>query len=125
MAESLLQSRGEERFRAYSAGLAPVSVHPVTRAVLADMHLPTQRLRSKGLHEFAGWGFDWVVVLDEHLQQAVAKCVAWRTLLVCDIGNPLVALQDPASQYRSLRAAVTPIQRVLAPLLDLVQQPNW
>lgn len=54
MAEALLRHRAGYRFDAYSAGLAPSVVHPMTIDVLQELGLDTSGLRSKGAEEFLG-----------------------------------------------------------------------
>jgi arsenate reductase len=55
LAEAILNRIGDGRFRAFSAGTAPVGkVHPLTLELLATLGIPTRGLRSKGLQEYAG-----------------------------------------------------------------------
>jgi arsenate reductase (thioredoxin) len=54
LAESILNDRGNGRFRAYSAGSHPKgAVNPRALALLERMGLPTAGLRSKAWDEFA------------------------------------------------------------------------
>jgi len=54
LAESILNDRGNGRFRAYSAGSRPKgAVNPRALALLERMGLPTAGLRSKAWDEFA------------------------------------------------------------------------
>jgi len=54
LAESILNSRGRGRFKAYSAGSYPKgAVNPRALALLERMGLPTEGLRSKAWDEFA------------------------------------------------------------------------
>ena len=56
MAEAVLNDIGSERFRAYSAGVAPTpdqQPHPTTLRVLTETGLPTEHLRSKSWSEFS------------------------------------------------------------------------
>ena len=54
LAESLLNSIGKGRFRAYSAGSHPKGeVHPLALELLRKNRLPTAGLRSKPWDEFA------------------------------------------------------------------------
>jgi len=55
MAEALLNDRGRDRFRAFSAGSHPKgAVNPLTLQTLERFHLPTAGLRSKSWNEFSG-----------------------------------------------------------------------
>lgn len=54
MAEGLMNSLGERRFKAYSAGSHPNgTVNPMALQTLASLHLPTEGFRSKSWDEFA------------------------------------------------------------------------
>lgn len=52
MAEALLRKHAGERFDAVSAGLEPTEVHPLTRAVLAEVGIDASALRTKGVNDF-------------------------------------------------------------------------
>jgi arsenate reductase len=54
MAEALLRRHADHRFEAFSAGLQPTEVHPLTRQVLTEVGIDPSGLRAKGLHEFMG-----------------------------------------------------------------------
>jgi protein-tyrosine-phosphatase len=54
LAEQLLNHLGRGKFRAFSAGSHPKGqVHPIALALLREMKLPTEGLRSKSWDEFA------------------------------------------------------------------------
>ena len=54
MAEAFLRRYGGPGFEAFSAGLAPTSVHPFTRRVLEEVGIDTGDLRAKGVNAFLG-----------------------------------------------------------------------
>ena len=54
MAETLLRRHAGDRFDAFSAGLEPRAIHPLTLQVLAEIGIDTGGLRSKDVHEFLG-----------------------------------------------------------------------
>ena len=64
LGEALLNSRGQGRFRAWSAGSHPGGrVNPFALELLAKSGLPTEGLRSKSWDEFAAPGapsFDFI-----------------------------------------------------------------
>jgi arsenate reductase len=95
LAESLLNHWGEGRFRGYSAGSFPKGqVHPLAIALLSQLGLPTQGLRSKSWDEFAAPGapsIDFVFTVCDNAAGEV--CPIWP-------GHPLTAhwgVEDPAS----------------------------
>jgi arsenate reductase len=54
MAEALLRHLAGDRFEAYSAGLEPTAVHPLTRQVLTEAGVDVSGLQAKGVNEFLG-----------------------------------------------------------------------
>ena len=95
LAESLLNHWGNGRFRAYSAGSFPKGqVHPLSIALLEQLHLPTAGLRSKSWDEFAtpdAPALDFVFTVCDDAAGEV--CPVWP-------GKPLTAhwgVPDPAA----------------------------
>lgn len=54
MAEAFLRHDGAGRFIAYSAGLSPKGLHPLTVKVMEEIGLDMSGHRSKGVEEFLG-----------------------------------------------------------------------
>jgi arsenate reductase (thioredoxin) len=95
MAEALLNSRGQGRFRAFSAGSHPKgAVHPLALETLQRSSLPTTGLRSKSWDEFAGESappLDLVITVCGNA--AREQCPLWP-------GHPATAhwgVDDPAA----------------------------
>jgi arsenate reductase len=95
IAETLLNSIGGGRFKAYSAGSHPKgAVHPLALKMLAEHRLPTEGLRSKSWGEFAAPGapeMDFVFTVCD--QAAGEVCPVWP-------GQPMTAhwgMPDPAA----------------------------
>jgi arsenate reductase len=95
LAESLLNHWGKGRFRAYSAGSFPRGrVHPLAIALLAQLKLPTEGLRSKSWDEFAAPGapsLDFIFTVCGNAAGEV--CPVWP-------GRPMTAhwgVEDPAA----------------------------
>ena len=95
LAEALLNSLGQTRFKAHSAGSHPSgAVHHLALKTLAAMHLPTDGYRSKDWAEFAGPGapaLDFVFTVCDNAAGEV--CPVWP-------GQPMTAhwgVADPAA----------------------------
>ena len=95
LAESILETEGRGRFRAFSAGSAPKgAVHPQALRLLKGLGHPTGCLRSKPWDEFAAPGapaLDFVITVCDNA--AGEACPVWP-------GQPISAhwgVPDPAA----------------------------
>jgi len=86
LAESLLNTLGHGRFRAFSAGSFPKGqVHPMAIELLERTNLPTENLRSKSWEEFAASGapeLDFIFTVCDNAAGEV--CPVWP-------GKPMTA----------------------------------
>lgn len=70
MAEALLRQRAGDRFEAYSAGLAPTTVSPLTLQVLEELGVPTDALHAKNVGEYLGkLHFGYVITVCDYAEQ--------------------------------------------------------
>jgi arsenate reductase len=95
LAETILNHEGKERFRGFSAGSFPKgAVNPVALALLKNLGLPADGLRSKSWDEFAAPGapeMDFVFTVCDDAAGEI--CPVWP-------GRPVTAhwgMPDPAS----------------------------
>jgi arsenate reductase len=124
LAESLLNSLGAGRFRAYSAGSHPKGrVHPLALETLRAAGRPTESLRSKGWDEFAAPGAPVVDAVITVCDQAAGEmCPVWP-------GRPVRAhwgLPDPAGadvaeagRAEAFRRTLAALERALGMLLEM------
>jgi arsenate reductase len=54
MAEGFLRKHGGDRFNAYSAGLDPTEIHPMTRQVMREVGLDLGDQHAKGVERYLG-----------------------------------------------------------------------
>jgi len=114
VAESMLNSIGRPKFKAYSAGSQPAGrVNPFALEHLAANRLPTDGLRSKSWHEFAqddAPPMDFVITVCDNAAGEV--CPLWP-------GQPMTAhwgVPDPAAAIGSddeKRKALSEVSRIL------------
>jgi arsenate reductase (thioredoxin) len=123
-AEVLLNFRGRNDFRAWSAGSRPAgTVNPLTLKVLAEAHLPAEGLRSKNWDEFAQPGaaqMDFILTVCDNA--AGEACPVWP-------GKPITAhwgVADPAAvegtdekKRAAFREAATILRRRIELLVSL------
>ena len=63
LAEALLRRVGGTAFEAFSAGIAPTEVHPLTRVVLEGAGFDHDWAVAKHVNDYAGEPFDYVITL--------------------------------------------------------------
>ncbi len=71
MAEGIINHFLGDKIEAFSAGVAPTFVHPRAISSLAEIGIDISGQRSKGLEEFDGQTFDYVITL---CQSAREQC---------------------------------------------------
>lgn len=108
MAEALLRHHAAGRFEAYSAGLEPTAVHPLTRQVLVETGIDASVLRAKGLQEFLGRvAVEYAIVVCERMEDVCPRVYpfALRTLH-WPFEDPVRAVEAPAinlARFRRVR----------------------
>lgn len=70
MAEALLRNLGGDRFEAYSAGLEPKGIHPLTIEALKEVGIDISGQTSKHLKEYFGHKtFQYLITVCSHADQ--------------------------------------------------------
>ncbi|MEM2082688.1 MAG: arsenate reductase ArsC [Candidatus Bathyarchaeia archaeon] len=70
MAEGFLRALYGDEYEAYSGGTEPKGIDPRAVKVMAEVGVDISGQRSKGLGEFGGWGFDYVVTVCDRAKEA-------------------------------------------------------
>src|SRR5579872_6708719 len=63
MAEGLARTLSKSEVDAFSAGTHPKGLHPMAMQVMSDAGIDISRQRSKGIAEFDGQSFDYVITV--------------------------------------------------------------
>jgi arsenate reductase len=123
LAEALVNHWGEGRFRGYSAGSFPKgAVHPDALALLNELHLPTDGMRSKSWDEFAQPGapvMDFVFTVCD--QAAGEICPIWPGSPITahwGVADP-AAVDDPADRAEAFRTACRELEARIRSFVDL------
>ena len=69
MAEGLLRHAGANRFSVSSAGTSPTHVRPEAVAVMQEVGIDISNHRSKGVDEFAGQEFDYIITVCDNANE--------------------------------------------------------
>jgi len=69
MAEGLLRHLYGERYEAFSAGTSPGDINPFAVKVMEEIGIDISGSHSKGIDEFTGTIFDYVITVCDHARQ--------------------------------------------------------
>jgi arsenate reductase len=116
MAEGFIRALYGDRYEAYSAGTEPTQVHPCAIKVMQEAGIDVSTYRSKGLEEFDGQQFDYVVTLCADAQEACPIFIGGETYLHH-------AFDDPAQVKEALTEAdeCSPFRAVLGELKEWIE----
>lgn len=70
MAEGLLRHLAGDRFEVFSAGTKPTRVRPEAVAVMRELEIDISSQRSRGVDEFAGQDFDYVITVCDNAKES-------------------------------------------------------
>ncbi|HPD17932.1 MAG TPA: arsenate reductase ArsC [Planctomycetota bacterium] len=116
LAEALLRKHAGDQFEVESAGLEPGDIHPLARAVMAEVGLDLSSHRPKNVREFLGKRhFGYLIIL---CAEAEARCPVFPNIsfrLDWPFPDPAKApgsQEERLSAFRQVRDAIE--QRLLA-----------
>jgi len=69
MAEGFLKHLGGDKFEAYSAGVNPTQVNPLSVKVMNEVGVDISGQRSKSVSEFLNQQFDYVITVCDNAKQ--------------------------------------------------------
>jgi arsenate reductase len=116
MAEGLMRHLGADRFDAYSAGTSPAGyVHPLAVAALSEAGIDISGQTSKGLDEFAGRTFDYVVTVCGEAQETCPNLAGLNATLHWPMEDPaLLADQGQAGRVAARHVREKLTDKILA-----------
>lgn len=88
MAEGLMNAFYGDRYEAYSAGTSPSAVNPYSIKVMEEVDIDISRQRSKGLGEYSGIKFDYVVTVCDKAKEECATIPGAKKYLHASFDNP-------------------------------------
>jgi arsenate reductase len=111
MAEAFLRAYAGDRYQAYSAGLEPKGIHPMTKKVMAEVGIDISRQRPKALQDYMGRvHFGYLITV---CAQAEQKCPStfpgMGQRLHWDIEDPAQLIgsdEEKLNKFREIRDIV-------------------
>ncbi len=104
MAEGLLRHLCSDRYLAYSAGVDPHEMDPLTVEVMAERGIDISRQRSKSLKELWGTAFDVVAKIRDWEKEPCPFFPGGKRRAHKPLNDPLVA-EVAEERMKALRAA--------------------
>ena len=108
MAEGFIRALYDDRYEAYSVGTEPTRVDPCAITVMQDVGIDISTYRSKGLEEFDGQQFDYIVTLCADAQESCPIFIGGQTYLHHAFDDPAhvketISETDECSRFRTVR----------------------
>jgi len=116
MAEGLLRHDAGDHFEVESAGTSPSSVRPEAIAVMSELGIDISGQRSKGVEEFDGQNFDYVITVCDNAKESCPLFPGAGERLHRSFEDP------PAQSVGSEEQRLTIFRRVRDELRDYLKQ---
>jgi arsenate reductase len=91
MAEGLLRHDAADRFEVFSAGTKPSHVRPEAIAVMREVGIDISGHRSKGVDEFTGRHFEYVVTVCDNAKESCPIFPVQATIIHRSFEDPAMA----------------------------------
>jgi len=104
MAEGLLSHLCGDRYLAFSAGVDPLEMDPLTVEMMAERGIDISHQRSKSLKELWGTAFDVVAKIRDWEKEPCPLFPGGRRRAHMDLKDPL-SVEDAEERRRALRTA--------------------
>jgi arsenate reductase len=118
MAEAICNKLLRGRAEAFSAGVAPATVHPLAIEALSELGIETSGLRSKHMDEFKGQPFDLVVTVCSNARESCPHWAGQGRRIHFGLEDPARAQGQKAERLEAFRRVRDRIVSELIPFLD-------
>jgi len=118
IAEGLVNARYDDRYKAYSAGNEPTSVHPCAVEVMAEIGVDISSKRAKSLDEFNDASFDYVVTMCADAAENCPIFPGGVEYLDHAFPDPVTAITDERDRCKPFRQARDEIEQWIASTFD-------
>ena len=117
MAEGLINHDLAGRFEAFSAGTEPSFINPLAIAVMNELGIDISRRRSKGLDEFAGQKFDYVITLCSQADEACPVFFGGTKKIHMGFPDPTATVEGEQEQIAAFRRVRDQIRKQVVEFL--------
>ena len=118
MAEALVNHDLAGKYEAFSAGTEPSSVNPLAIAVMKELGIDISQKRSKGLDEFAGQEFDYVITLCSQADEACPVFFGGTRKIHMGFPDPTAAAGSDEERVAAFRKVRDQIREQIVGFLD-------
>ncbi len=118
MAEALVNHDLGGKYEAFSAGTDPSSVNPLAIAVMKELGIDISQKRSKGLDEFAGQEFDYVITLCSQADEACPVFFGGTRKIHMGFPDPTAAAGSDEERVAAFRKVRDQIRDQVVGFLD-------
>jgi len=118
MAEALVNHDLAGKYEAFSAGTDPSSVNPLAIAVMKELGIDISQKRSKGLDEFAGQEFDYVITLCSQADEACPVFFGGTRKIHMGFPDPTAAAGSDEERVAAFRKVRDQIREQIVGFLD-------
>ena len=118
MAEALVNHDLAGKYEAFSAGTEPSSVNPLAIAVMKELGIDISQKRSKGLDEFAGQEFDYVITLCSQADEACPVFFGGTRKIHMGFPDPTAAAGSDEEKIAAFRKVRDQIREQVVGFLD-------
>ena len=117
MAEGFLRYMGGDRFEAYSAGISPTEVNPLSIKVMAEAGVDISAQRSSSADEYLNEKFDYIITVCDNARQTCPSFPGKFKKIHWNIGDPAEATGTVEERLSAFRSARDIIKREVASFL--------
>ncbi|NQT90143.1 MAG: arsenate reductase ArsC [Candidatus Omnitrophica bacterium] len=106
MAEGFLRYLGGDKFEAYSAGVDPTSVNPLSIKVMQEVGIDISSQRPKPVKEFLDQQFDYIITVCDNAKQACPVFPGRHEEIHWDLADPADAKgseEEKLNAFREIR----------------------
>jgi len=103
MAEGFLRHMAGDKFEAFSAGVAPIQVNPLSIKAMEEIGVDISRQKSKPVIEFRGQSFDYVITVCDKARQACPVFPGRQERIHWDLPDPAEAKGGEKQKFEAFR----------------------